>query len=61
MVNKDPYTCNECGHSVRVGSGRFADRVTSDAGHDPNQNIPYPHGEFLCKPCQDDIWGDDDE
>ncbi len=47
--------CNECGRSVKPGSGWFVNRV-----HDLNDivtkrigNKPYPRGNFLCSECDE--------
>ena len=47
--------CNECGRSVKLGSGNFVNRV-------PDFNTPeerkemgrqYPEGDFLCIECDE--------
>jgi hypothetical protein len=45
--------CNECGHSVAPGSGRFVNRVSDFNLPERRKEIgrPYPQGEFLCAEC----------
>lgn len=46
--------CNECGLSVRRGSGRFVNRVIDFNGYKTRQGMgkPYPIGDFICADCE---------
>jgi len=45
--------CNECGDSVKPGSGKFVNRVLDcDSYEERVENgKPYPQGEYLCAEC----------
>jgi len=56
-------TCVECGKSVRLGSGRFVNRVPvlDDYKTRVANGHPYPYGEYICVVCDNknsDMWGD---
>ncbi len=46
-------TCNECGESVRLGSGRFVNRVPdfNEPEDRREMNKPYPEGDYQCAEC----------
>jgi len=46
-------TCNECGHSVAWGSGRFVNRVPdlNDVALRREMGKPFPKGDYLCEEC----------
>ncbi len=45
--------CNRCGLSVRIGSGRFVNRIHdfNDFGERFTSNRPFPAGDFICTEC----------
>lgn len=45
--------CNECGDSVRWGSGRFINRIPdlNDERTRMANNKKFPKGNFLCAEC----------
>ena len=45
--------CNECGRSVKFGSGFFVGRIIdlNDYGYRKKMNKPFPEGEFICIEC----------
>jgi len=45
--------CNECGHSVAPGSGRFVNRIPDLNPPEDRKEMgkPYPSGEFVCAEC----------
>ena len=47
-------TCNECGLSVRMGSGKFVNRVIDFSGYKTRREMgkPYPVGDFVCADCE---------
>jgi hypothetical protein len=46
--------CNECGHSVRLGSGRFVNRVPdlNKPEYRKQMRKPFPEGDFICAECE---------
>lgn len=46
--------CNECGRSVKFGSGRFINRVIDANGYETRltDNKPFPQGDFICPECE---------
>lgn len=45
--------CNHCGNSVKIGSGKFVNRVpdfNSIATRIAN-NLTFPMGDFVCEEC----------
>ena len=51
----DRQVCNECGASVKFGSGHFVNRVPDL--NDPEIRLemgkPFPNGEWLCSRCDE--------
>lgn len=50
-------TCNECGQSVRAGSGRFVNRVIDFSGYKIRKEMgkPYPSGDYMCAECETEL------
>lgn len=49
--------CNQCGRSVKPGSGWYVDRVPSDFGGvegAKTSGAPYPEGAWQCGECAND-------
>src|ERR1035437_482116 len=48
--------CNECGESVKVGSGHFVNRVPdlNDLETRLEMGKPFPQGEFICSKCDNE-------
>jgi hypothetical protein len=50
--------CNECGDSVKFGSGKFANRVpdcnTVEQRRD-EMGKPFPKGGWICSECEEKI------
>ena len=47
--------CNECGKSVKLGSGLFVNRVPSADSYTTQKkymNKPFPEGGFMCRECE---------
>jgi len=53
--------CNQCGKSVKKGSGRFVNRIPSlDSVEERKGNgIPYPEGDWICAECDNKRFGDE--
>jgi len=49
--------CNECGRSVKPGSGLFVNRVIDldDCETRCEMGKPYPEGDYMCRECDDKI------
>ena len=49
--------CNECGQSVKFGSGRFVNRIPdlNDTETRVEMGKPFPEGDFLCAICDDKL------
>lgn len=49
--------CNECGQSVRRGSGKFVNRVIDLNGYKTRQGMgkPHPEGDYICADCEADL------
>ena len=49
--------CNECGRSVKMGSGLFVNRVIDlDEFEDRiEMGKPFPKGEYICRECEEKI------
>ena len=47
--------CNECGKSVKLGSGRFVNRVVDLNDFETKLEMGKPHaaGEFICSDCDE--------
>ncbi len=45
--------CNECGRSVKEGSGRFVNRIPDCNTQEERKEMgkPYPEGDFVCAEC----------
>ena len=52
----DRQVCNECGVSVKFGSGHFVNRVPDL--NDPETRLemgkPFPNGEWICSKCDNE-------
>ena len=46
--------CNECGQSVRAGSGKFVNRVIDSGGDKTRTEMgkPHPEGDYMCAECE---------
>lgn len=46
-------SCNECGKSVKKGSGRFVNRIPdlNDEKTRKEMGKPFPKGEYICEEC----------
>jgi hypothetical protein len=46
--------CNECGQSVRAGSGKFVNRIVDLNGYKTRQGMgkPHPIGDYICADCE---------
>ncbi len=51
----DKEICNECGRSVKLGNGRFVNRVPSLDRYQTHKqmNKPFPEGAFMCAECDE--------
>ena len=49
--------CNECGDSVKFGSGKFVNRIVdlNDLETRKEMNKPYPEGDYICEECDSQI------
>ncbi len=49
--------CNECGRSVKFGSGLFVNRVSdfNDFKTKIEMNKPFPNGDYICYDCEEQI------
>jgi hypothetical protein len=49
--------CNECGQSVRAGSGKFINRVIDLNGYTTRKGMgkPHPEGDYICADCETDL------
>lgn len=47
--------CNECGKSVKLGSGRYVNRVPDLNKYEDRLEMqkPFPEGDFICIECFD--------
>jgi len=45
--------CNECGKSVKFGSGRFVNRISdfNTRAYRKSMGKPFPEGDFICEEC----------
>ena len=57
-MNKE--ICAECGRSVKLGSGRFVNRITICDDYETRKEMgfPYPEGEYICAECEQKIRGE---
>jgi len=55
--------CNECGHSVKMGSGRCINRIPSGDDYKTHVDMgkQFPEGEFMCRQCEINEYGYDDD
>jgi hypothetical protein len=49
----DVEICNECGRSVKPGSGLFVNRVPDFNSPEERKEMgkPFPEGDFVCAEC----------
>lgn len=49
--------CNECGRSVKAGSGLFINRIPDFNDFEMRKEMrkPYPEGEFICIQCNEEL------
>ena len=49
--------CNECGKSVKFGSGLYVNRVTDFNEFDYRLKMqkPFPEGDFICIECDEKL------
>lgn len=54
MKDKLVEICNECGQSVKSGSGRFVNRVVDFNTIKDRKEMgkPFPKGDFICEQCE---------
>jgi len=47
--------CNECGRSVKFGSGWFINRIFDDSTPEERKEMgkPFPEGDFICAECDE--------
>lgn len=50
-------TCNECGKSVKAGSGLFGNRILdfNDLETRKEMEKPFPEGEYVCVECYEKL------
>ena len=50
-------TCNECGESVKAGSGLFVNRIQdfNDLETRKEMGKPFPEGEYICVECEEEL------
>lgn len=49
--------CNECGRSVKFGTGLYVNRVVDFNEFEDRIEMlkPFPEGEFICSECEETI------
>lgn len=49
--------CNECGKSVKFGTGLFVNRVFDFNSEKDRKEFgkPFPKGDFICPICEENI------
>ena len=49
--------CNECGRSVKAGSGHFVNRVMDFNDYPTRIEMGklFPQGDFICAECDEEI------
>lgn len=54
MKDKLVEICNECGCSVKFGTGRFVNRVVDFNTIKDRKEMgkPFPKGDFICELCE---------
>jgi hypothetical protein len=58
MTKATAEICNQCGRSVKPGSGWLVNRVPSDFGSVEGARVagaPYPEGAWQCSECAEDV------
>jgi len=55
--NYNSEICNECGKSVKFGTGLFVNRVPdfNDKSTRVSMGKPFPIGEYICSICDSKI------
>ena len=50
-----PDICNECGKSVRAGTGLFVNRISDFNDFETRKEMgkPFPNGEYICATCNE--------
>ncbi len=48
--------CNECGDSVKRGSGKFVNRIPDFNDDETREEMgkPFPSGEYMCQECEEE-------
>lgn len=56
IVDKLGEICVECGHSVKLGLGKFVNRipVLDDYETKKENGRPFPDGEWICEECDNE-------
>jgi len=55
---KNIEICNECGRSVKFGSGLFVNRIPDADDYRTRKEImnkPFPKGDYMCAECDEKI------
>ncbi len=49
--------CNECGKSVKPGTGLFVNRIIDFNEYEDRIEMqkPFPHGDFICTECDEKL------
>ena len=49
--------CNECGNSVKFGSGLYVNRIPDFNEYEDRLEMqkPFPEGEYLCIECDENL------
>lgn len=49
--------CNECGQSVKPGTGLFINRINdfNDTSTRVEMGKPFPDGEYICVKCDEEL------
>ena len=49
--------CNECGRSVKIGSGLYINRIVDFNEYEDRVEMqkPFPEGEFICSECEEKL------
>ena len=57
MTQPKNEICNECGKSVKFGTGLYVNRVIDfDSEADRKEfGKPFPKGDFICSVCEENI------
>lgn len=56
-INTNREICNECGRSVKFGSGLFVNRVPDLNGEEYRKEMgkPFYEGDFVCINCDSEF------